>query len=92
MRIVAGESTLQHVAGRGGRLYLWARGMRCCAGRTYTLEAGTSRPDGAFEQIHEEDGISVWAPPGLSRPDEVQLELDRRGRLRAYWNGQSWIG
>ena len=92
MRIVAGADTLKHVAEHGGAVYLWPRGMRCCAGRTYVLEASTAPPQRPVRQIHEGDGISVWATPGLTEPAEIQLELDRRGRLRAFWNGQAWIG
>jgi hypothetical protein len=29
---------------------------------------------------------------GLRLPDELHLEVDRHGRLHAFWNGQSWIG
>ena len=56
------------------------------------LEASTRRPDLAFDRVHEEQGIAVWATPGLVEPDELHLEVDRRGELRAFWNGQSWIG
>jgi len=92
VRLVAGQRTLEHLADHGGDLYLWPRGFRCCAGRTYVLEASTERPEAAFHRVHEEHGISVWATPGLTEPEEVQVELDRRGRLNAFWNGQAWIG
>ena len=92
MRLVAEQRTLQHVADAGGAVYLWPRSYRCCAGRSYVLEAATEPPDRAFRRIHEEAGISLWAPPGLLEADEIHLELGRRGRLRAFWNGQSWIG
>ena len=42
VRLVAEQPTLQHVADHGGDLYLWARGFRCCAGRSYVLEASTT--------------------------------------------------
>jgi len=92
MRLVAGEETLRHVVASGGELYLWPRGTRCCAGRTYVLEAGTTPPQQAFVSLGEHDGIAVWVTPGLVDPDEVHLELGRRGDLRAFWNGQAWIG
>ena len=92
VRLVVTETPLRHVVERGGNLYLWPRETRCCAGRRYTLEAATQRPERAFGPLCEQDGIAVWATPGLSAADEVQLELGRHGRLRAYWNGQSWIG
>lgn len=92
MRLVAEQRTLQHVADRGGDLYLWPSGLRCCAGRSYVLEAATRSPDQEFLRVHEERGISVWTTPGLLEPQELHLEVDRRGQLRAFWNGQAWIG
>jgi len=56
------------------------------------LEAATERPDREFELVHAADGFQVFATPGLLPPEELHLELERRGRLRAYWNGQAWIG
>ena len=49
-------------------------------------------PDRAFELVHAADGFRVFATPGLVEPEELHLELSRRGQLRAYWNGQGWIG
>ena len=56
------------------------------------LESATEPPDRAFELVHAADGFRVFATPGLVEPEELHLELSRRGRLRAYWNGQGWIG
>ncbi len=92
MRLVAEQRTLHHLAEQGGDLYLWPRGIRCCSGRSYVLEAATRPSEREFVRVHEEGAISVWATPGLVEPAEVHLELDRRGRLQAYWNGQAWIG
>lgn len=92
MRLVADQLTLQHVADRGGELYVWPRGFRCCAGRSYVLEASTRPPDQECRRMHEEQGVVVWTTPGLVEPEELHLELDRRGQLRAFWNGQAWIG
>lgn len=92
MKLVAEPRVLRHVADSGGDLYVWPRGYRCCGGRRYTLEAATTAPDKAFRRVHEQAGISIWATPGLAEPEEIHLELGRRGAMRAYWNGQSWIG
>ncbi len=92
VRLVADPQTLQQIADSGGDVYLWAHGTRCCAGYTYDLRAATQPPEREFRRVHEEAGISVWAPPGLAEPEEVHLEVSRRGKLRAYWNGQAWIG
>jgi hypothetical protein len=91
MRVVAGPDTLVALR-EHGTVYVWPRALRCCRGRQYTLEASTDEPDGAFELVHAVDGFQVWAPPGLVEPDELHLELDRKGRVRAYWNNQGWIG
>ena len=56
------------------------------------LEAATAAPDKAFRRVHEQDDVSVWATTDLVEPEEIHVELGRRGGLRAYWNGQSWIG
>lgn len=92
MRLVAEERTLLHIAAAGGTVYVWPRAIRCCGGRMHVLEAALTPPARVFEVVHDEAGITVHATPGLARPDEIQLELSRRGRLQAFWNGQSWIG
>jgi len=92
VRLVAEPRTLQHVVDHGGDLYLWPRDYRCCGGRAYVLEAATVAPDKAFRRVHEQDGVSIWSTPGLADPEEIHVELGRRGVLQAYWNGQSWIG
>ena len=56
------------------------------------LESATEPPDREFELVHAADGFQVFATPGLVQPDELHLEVSRRGRIRAYWNGQGWIG
>jgi hypothetical protein len=56
------------------------------------LESDTDPPDREFELVHAANGFRVFASQGLVEPDELHLELDRRGKLRAYWNGQAWIG
>jgi hypothetical protein len=56
------------------------------------LEASLEPPEGEFELVHAADGFQVWTTPGLAQPDELLFDLDRRGRVQAYWNGQGWIG
>ena len=81
-----------HIDDHGGAVYVWARGTRCCRGRTYVLESATEPPERDFELVHAADGLQVFATRGLVEPDELHLEVSRRGKLRAYWNGQAWIG
>ena len=81
-----------HIDAHGGAVYLWARATGCCRARTFLLESSTERPDCAVELVHAADGFQVFATPGLVQPDELHLEVTRRGKLRAFWNGQGWIG
>ena len=91
MRVVARPDALDALRERGA-VYLWPRALRCCGGRQYLLEASTEPPDRQFELVHAADGFQVFATPGLIEPDALHLELDRKGRVRAYWNNQAWIG
>lgn len=92
MRLVVQPDTREHIDSTGGEVYVWARATRCCRGRTFQLEAATSPPDRPFELVHAADGFRVFTPPGLVQPEELHLEVSRRGHLRAFWNGQGWIG
>lgn len=93
MRLVAEHEARAAVRERGGILYVWPKASRCCSALTYTLETGTTPPAAKeFLRVHEEDGIEVFATRGLLKPQELHLEVGRRGKLRAYWNGQAWIG
>ncbi len=56
------------------------------------LETSTEKPNREFKLVHAADRLQVFTTPGLRQPDELHLELRRRGKLRAYWNGQAWIG
>jgi hypothetical protein len=91
MRLVTGPGVTEFVEARGGVVYTWSRSVRCCRGRTHLLEAATEPPDRDLELVHAADGFQLYAPPGLLEPEEIHFEL-RRGRLRAFWNGQGWIG
>jgi hypothetical protein len=76
----------------GGAVYVWPKGTRSSHGRTFVLESAVVPPEREVELVHAADGFQVFATPGLVEPDELHLELGRRGGLRAYWNGQAWIG
>lgn len=92
MRLVVQPAARDHIDTHGGSVYVWPRGTRCCRGRTFVLESATEPPDRDVELVHAADGFRVFATPGLVEPDELHFELSRRGRLRAFWNGQGWIG
>jgi hypothetical protein len=92
LRVVATPDALTHVARSGGAVYLWAKDTRCCGKRTSTLEVATEPGGRVFEQIHTERDVAIWATNGLRAPAELHLDLSRQGALRAFWNGQAWIG
>jgi hypothetical protein len=92
VRVVATPEALSHIAGSGGAVYLWAKEARCCGKRTSVLEVATGPGGRDFEQIHAQQDLAIWATNGLVAPAELHLDLGRRGALRAFWNGQAWIG
>jgi hypothetical protein len=55
------------------------------------LEASTDPQEGDFRRLAYDD-LSVLVASGLIEPEKLEIETDRRGRLRAYWNGQGWVG
>jgi hypothetical protein len=91
VKLVAGPDVREHLLERGGAGYVWAQARGCCRGRTHVLGCATERPRREFELVHAADGFQVYTTPGLREPDELHLELGRRGG-EAYWNGQAWIG
>jgi hypothetical protein len=82
MKLVAGPEVRGHIDQHGGAVYVWPKGTRCCRGRTFVLESDTDPPDREFELVHAANGFQVFASPGLVEPDELHLELDRRGKLQ----------
>ena len=91
MRVVARPDVIRALRDHEA-VWVWPRAYRCCGGRQWVLEASLERPTGTFELVHAADGFRIYATPGLAQPDELHFELDRRGRVAAYWNNQSWIG
>ena len=92
MKLVAGADVRRHIDEHGGAVYVWPKGTRCCRGHTFVLESDIDPPDREFELVHAADGVQIFASRGLVEPDELHFELGRRGKLRAYCNGQAWIG
>jgi hypothetical protein len=91
MRLVVTPDAEDAVRSHGGEVWIRARGSRCCRATTWTLDATTDSQEGDFRRLAYDD-LSVLVPAHLVEPDFLELEIDRRGRLRAYWNGQGWIG
>ncbi len=87
--LVASAGVIDAIRERGGSLYVWPRKARCCGG-TITLEAATEPPDKVFRHV-EAEGIYLFVPVGMMLPESLHLEISRRGRIRAFWNGLAWV-
>jgi hypothetical protein len=80
------------VGERGGRLFVWSKTTRCCAGRICTLEASTE-PDArrSFRRV-DADGIELYVDlPRLPTFLEIDVVGRVRRSVRAYWNGLAWV-
>ena len=72
-------------------MYLWPGKVRCCGGLV-TVEASTGpRQEAVFRRALSGD-VDLYVAAGMPEPASVRLEVDRRGRLRAFWNGLAWVG
>ena len=94
--IVAGAEVRAFVARHGGRLYVWTVDHRCCGARSLTLlEAAVTRPPDWSPAIGPLDaaGFELYFDTGAhGRPQELVLELTRRGRgVRAFWNNCAYL-
>ena len=87
--LVASAGVIDAIRERGGALYVWPRKARCCGG-TITLEAATDPPNKVFRRV-EAKGIDLLVPVGMALPDSLHVEISRRGRIRAFWNGLAWV-
>ena len=91
--MIAGPEVVDRVQTEGGKLFVWARSTRCCAGRLTFLEASTDAPALEFRVVGN-DGFEVFLDTRLARtPDELHVELHgrRRPRLAAYWDGCAYV-
>jgi hypothetical protein len=88
MRIVAEDRVVDEIRRRGGAVYVWPR-KDCCSG-IFTLDASLLPPAREVSLIAN-DPLNVFAPPGMRLPQELHLELGRKSRVRAYWDGLGWI-
>ncbi len=89
MELVATPAVVDVIQEHGGALYVWPHKARCCGG-TITLEAATDPPDRAFRHV-EVDGIDLFLTVGMTEPESLHLELGRRDRILAFWNGLAWV-
>jgi hypothetical protein len=91
VNVVVDTPTREHIDRNGGAVYVWPKLTSCCRVRTFVLQCDTKPPERAVELVHAASGFQVYATPGLIAPDELHFELDG-DHVRAYWNGQGWIG
>ena len=88
MEVIAEKRVIEGIRSQGGSVYFWAC-KRCCGG-TFTLDASVGPPDSNFELVV--DGpLRVFARPGARLPSDLHLELDRKSRVRAFWDGLAWV-
>jgi hypothetical protein len=80
MQLVTSQQTIRQLQELGGAVYVWPRKARCCGG-TVTLDASTARPKARTFRRLETGGIEL----------SLHLELGRKGRVRAFWNGLAWL-
>ena len=69
---------------------MWPVRARCCGGMI-ELRAATEGPDKVFRHV-EASGVEVFLSVGMVEPDSLHLEVSKRGKVRAFWNGLAWVG
>jgi hypothetical protein len=79
----------------GGTLFVWVTVHGCCSGAVRVLETSGMRPEkGAvrFEPI-DADGVTVQIDTRVRLSlHTLVIEPGRRGTVKAFWNGQAWVG
>jgi hypothetical protein len=90
MELVVSDKVVRCVQSRGGALYVWARKARCC-GAFVTLDVSTAAPEGRMFREALTGDVDVFLAVGLPEPSSLHVEVSRRGRLRAFWDGLAWV-
>jgi hypothetical protein len=72
-----------------GAVYLWSAYDPQLPSTNDHARSGPHGSPARVKLVHAADGFQVFPAPGLIEPDRLEPELDRRGRLRGYWNGQA---
>ena len=88
--IVASDAAVDAVRKRGGQLWVWTRASRCCNG-TVRLESATEARAGREFRLVAREPFEVRLAAAHPAPEELHVEVSRRGRLDAYWNGCAWV-
>jgi hypothetical protein len=89
-RVIASDEAVDAVRTSGGRLWVWTRASRCCGG-TVRLEAATEPRAGREFRLVASEPFELRLATAQAEPQELHVELSRRGRLDAYWNGCAWV-
>jgi hypothetical protein len=90
MEIVSSPEAAALIEEQGGRLFVWPRRGGCCG--PVVLAAATRPPACRPFRRAGEQGFAVYVPEYLARlPSELHVELTRRRRVRAFWDGCAWI-
>lgn len=90
MEIVSSPEAAALIEEEGGRLFVWPRQGRCCG--PLTLAAATRPPAHRRFRRAGDAGFAVFVPEHLARlPEALHVELTRRRRVRAFWDGCAWI-
>ena len=89
-RIIATDATVDLVRRRGGCLWVWTRASRCCGGGI-GLESATEVLPGREFQVVAREPFEVQLAAVYPPPEELHVDVSRRGRLNAYWNGCAWV-
>ncbi len=91
---MSGEARIR-ILSLGGTLFVWMTVHGCCTGAVRLLETSGARPktDGVrFEPI-DADGVTVQIDTRVRLSlHTLVLEPGRRGAVKAFWNGQAWVG
>ena len=82
------------IARLGGTVYVWKSVHGCCTGKVALLETGAGPPPVGlrFRRI-DACGFGVEMDVrALASLHTLELEAGRRGSVKAFWNGQGWVG
>lgn len=74
----------------GGAVYVWPYKAHCCGGMVQLTASTERREDKVFRRV-EANGIELYLTVGMKDPESLHLELGRRGRINAYFNGLAWV-
>jgi hypothetical protein len=92
MRVVVSESASELIEAQGGRLYVWLKRARWCGSVTTLTTANEPPAEKTFRQVESGAACELYFPIGLTRlPNELKLDVGRRRRVEAYWDGCVWV-